>query len=141
MGAKFTDTLTIGWTTLKKPHESIRVDSDSITICGRVYTGIRLCDFLAGISPHVQKKTESLSAFKRYSFHTHPAQAPAVGPVLTRRDVRDQVQGLLDPNCSVVVDTGDSWFIGEELKLPFGAAYHVQMLVSKVGWLITNFIY
>jgi TPP-dependent 2-oxoacid decarboxylase len=35
-----------------------------------------------------------------------------------------------------VVETGDSWFNGQKLRLPDGAVYHSQMQYGSIGWAV-----
>lgn len=40
----------------------------------------------------------------------------------------------LDENSTLLVETGDAWFIGQNTKLPDGCKYNVQMQYGSIGW-------
>lgn len=44
------------------------------------------------------------------------------------------LQAILTPEMALVVETGDSWFNGQKLKLPTGAEYEWQMQYGSIGW-------
>jgi len=44
------------------------------------------------------------------------------------------VQSILDSKSAVLVETGDSWFNGQKLKLPHGVPYEFQMQYGSIGW-------
>ena len=44
------------------------------------------------------------------------------------------MQSLLAAGTQLVIETGDAWFNGQHLRLPDGAAYHVQMQYGSIGW-------
>ena len=35
---------------------------------------------------------------------------------------------------AIVVETGDSWFNGQKLRLPSGCGYECQMQYGSIGW-------
>ncbi len=43
---------------------------------------------------------------------------------------------MLTPNCTVIAETGDSWFYGMRLKLPEGARFEIQMQYGSIGWAV-----
>lgn len=57
----------------------------------------------------------------------------ASGP-LTLADLCDRIQGILTPRTSLIVETGDCWFIGQRMRLPEGARYYSQMQYGSIGW-------
>ena len=56
--------------------------------------------------------------------------------ILTLRDFQRQVQEMVTPDTSLIIETGDSWFIGQDLVLPTGAQYNFQMQYGSIGWAV-----
>jgi pyruvate decarboxylase len=131
-GAIFNDGTSVGWTTLLKPLQTIRVEPNCVMVCGRLYSDVRLVSFLSALAKHVPQKTASLDAFLRYR-----SSSPTVSLVdstagdgpLTRKQLVTELQGMLTSSTALLVESGDAWFIGDELHLPSNAHYHVQMQV------------
>ena len=130
-GALFDDTCSVGWTALRKPHQRIAVSPDSVDVCGSVFSGVCMADFLSGLARRVPTRDSSLLSFQRYQQPSPPSSAEGLesSADLTRRHVVDTIQSLVSPESCVVVDSGDAWFIGNELKLPAGATFYAQMQV------------
>ena len=133
-GPIFNDYTTTGWTALIHHNKAITADPDRVTVTGTRFHNVRLDDFLTTLAARVSRKEASLLAYRR--LHENPAQ-PALAATdtpLTLRELRAQVQNLLDARSHVVVETGDSWFNGQKLTLPAGAGYHFQMQYGSIGW-------
>ena len=133
-GPVFNDYTTTGWTALINHRKSITADLDRVTIAGTPFHHVRLDDFVAALAARAPKKEASLLAYRR--LHQDPAPSPsaAADAKLSLRELRAQVQNLLDANTDLVVETGDSWFNGQKLRLPAGAGYHFQMQYGSIGW-------
>jgi TPP-dependent 2-oxoacid decarboxylase len=41
---------------------------------------------------------------------------------------------MIHSETSLILETGDSWFNGQNMHLPNGASYHVQMQYGSIGW-------
>jgi TPP-dependent 2-oxoacid decarboxylase len=41
---------------------------------------------------------------------------------------------MIHSDTSLILETGDSWFNGQNMHLPKGASYHVQMQYGSIGW-------
>lgn len=133
-GPIFNDYTTVGWSALVRHPKTITVDPDRVTVAGVPFHNVRLADFLAALAARAPRKEASLVAYQRLHQPGIPTPAPAVDTPLALRELRAQVQPLLDPNSQVVVETGDSWFNGQKLRLPQGAGYHFQMQYGSIGW-------
>lgn len=135
VGAVFNDYTTTGWSTLISKDKLINIGRDSVTICGRVYTGVYMKDVLSLLLPHVPKRDASLVAFKRYrSLHAPAPIIPHSDKPLSNSEFQQQIQAMLTPTTDLIIETGDSWFIGQQFVLPDGAKYHVQMQYGSIGW-------
>jgi pyruvate decarboxylase len=96
-----------------------------------------MADLLSALAMKVPKKENCLKAYLRYSQMDQaatPIAAAAGESPLTLNEVRRQIQNVIKEDTSLVVETGDSWFIGQEMKLPAGAKYHFQMQYGSIGW-------
>lgn len=134
VGPVFNDYTTTGWTALVPPAKRVHIGRDFVRLDGRVFSGLRMKDVLAALAARVPRREASLAAFNRYREPTAD-NVPALGDApLTNREVRRQVQDLLDSKTSLVIETGDSWFNGQKLSLPDGAHYHFQMQYGSIGW-------
>jgi indolepyruvate decarboxylase len=47
-----------------------------------------------------------------------------------------QIREVIDPNTTLLVETGDSWFNGFKTKLPDGARFEIEMQWGHIGWSI-----
>lgn len=45
-----------------------------------------------------------------------------------------QIQGLVTPDCTIIAETGDSWFNGIRLTLPADARFEIEMQWGSIGW-------
>eukprot|EP01042_Synura_sphagnicola_P001733 gene1733-2034_t len=134
-GPVFNDFSTTGWSTLVTPGKLINAGPNYVVINGSVYNNVQLRDFLEELKRVAPRdKGMSLEAFKR--FYVPPAPVPIAPPQekLSLRETRRQIQELLTPTTDLVIETGDSWFNGQKLKLPDGAKYHFQMQYGSIGW-------
>ena len=106
-------------------------------MCGTRYNKVRMPELLSALADVVPQKSLSLDTFKRYSADYQimaPSEPEDVDSPLTLREVRRQVQGILDSETELVIETCDSWFIGQGFKIPDGLNYHVQMQYGSIGW-------
>jgi pyruvate decarboxylase len=63
-------------------------------------------------------------------------QVASKGDKLTRKAIAKEVQALLTSETTVFVETGDSWFNGVQLRLPYGADFEIEMQWGHIGWSI-----
>lgn len=97
-----------------------------------------MAELLRTIAAKTPAKPASHVAFQRYSEQDiKPPVAPSdPSSALCLREFKRQVQQYLDPTTELLVETGDSWFIGQYMKLPAGAHYHMQMQYGSIGWAV-----
>jgi len=48
--------------------------------------------------------------------------------------LKKHIEVLLTAQTALVVETGDSWFNGQKMKLPRGCGYEFQMQYGSIGW-------
>lgn len=133
-GPVFNDYTTVGWTTLTPHAKRIELGPDSARVGEAFFSGIHLDDILQALATTLPPKTASRDAYERFHEPEAPVVPEAPDEKLTLREFRRQLQALLAPGMSLVVETGDSWFNGQKLRLPAGVRYHFQMQYGSIGW-------
>lgn len=130
----FNDYTTAGWTTLTPEAKLLQIGPDFLRMQGADFSGISLKGFLAALAPEVKTNDTSLLSYRRQ--HEPPAAqiAAAESTPLSLKELRRQFQELVSPQSDIVVETGDSWFNGQKLRLPAGARYFFQMQYGFIGW-------
>jgi pyruvate decarboxylase len=53
---------------------------------------------------------------------------------LTRAEMCRQIQDVIDSNTTLLVETGDSWFNGFNMRLPGNAKFEIEMQWGHIGW-------
>ena len=98
-------------------------------------------ELIKELIPLVPTKEASLVTYHRYKDAdpiptVQSSLAPFTGPEkpLTLQFISGQIQSRLTSDTSLVIETGDCWFIGQNLTLPRGSNYHVQMQYGSIGW-------
>jgi indolepyruvate decarboxylase len=130
----FNDYTTVGWTARPSESKLIQVDPDRVRVAGTTFDGVYLAEFLAALARVAKKNPTTLIEFRRT--RVEAAQEPAAAPEasLTRREMCRQIRELIDPNTTLLVETGDSWFNGFKTKLPDGARFEIEMQWGHIGW-------
>ena len=135
IGPNFNDYTTVGHVCNIHPNKSIILDEGRVSICGQVYTGITMYDFLDKLKPLIKSNDTSLKAYQRIE-----GKAPLYTPPenlnepLTNRFLFGQIQTLLTSDYAVLAETGDSWFNGLRLQLPKNCPFEIQMQYGSIGW-------
>lgn len=141
-GAVLNDYTTVGWTSLLPANKTVTLEVAHSAVAGQHFPRTCLKHVLAGLTAQVPPRPESLQAFRRYVPRTEEpasditaAKEEAPEAPLCLRFLVSQLQRAVTSNVtSVVAEVGDSWFIGQKLKLPDGVKYHVQMQYGSCGW-------
>jgi len=133
-GPVFNDYTTTGWTTLTPPGKLVHAGPDFLLMEGFDFSGLRLAEFLEVLAGKVKRNDSSLVSYRRQHDEPAPAVASAESAPLSTKELRRQIQVLLTPESDVVIETGDSWFNGQKLRLPPGARYFFQMQYGSIGW-------
>ncbi|KAJ5900224.1 uncharacterized protein N7473_004294 [Penicillium subrubescens] len=58
----------------------------------------------------------------------------SISQPLTRAGILKAIQSLLQPNDTLIAETGDSWFNAQMIKLPPRVDYQMQLLYGSIGW-------
>ena len=140
-GAIFNDYTTVGWTAEIATSKTICLNHDSVNICGRHFANVYMQELIKELIPRVPVKEASLVTYHRYKDGdsvrvVSPPTFAFTGPEkpLTLQFISSQIQYHISAETSLVVETGDCWFIGQSLMLPRGSIYHVQMQYGSIGW-------
>lgn len=133
-GPLFTDYTTTGWTAQPPENRLIQVDPDRVRVGGRTFDGVYLNDFLMALAKVAKRNPESLIEFQRTKVDATSATAAPPDAPLTRAEMCRQIQGAIDAETTLLVETGDSWFNGFNMNLPDGAQFEIQMQWGHIGW-------
>ena len=132
-GSTFTDYTTTGHVAVLDPGKIVGVNADSVTLGGQSYSNVPMRAFLDRLAQRVKRNEASLQAFNRVREEITPPTDGGDSP-LTTRQLFHRIQKMLTPDCTVIAETGDSWFNGMRLKLPEGARFEIQMQYGSIGW-------
>lgn len=135
VGAIHNDYSSVGYSLLLKKEKMIDVDLFRVTIGGRHTFGcVNMKDFLSALAKAIKPNSTAWDNFQR--MYVPPAEIPAAKPnsPLRTNILFKHIQEILSPDTAVLVETGDSWFNGQKLKLPDGCLYEFQMQFGSIGW-------
>jgi pyruvate decarboxylase len=133
IGTIFNDYSTVGWTAM--PSGNILTAEDGrVHLEGYDFAQIRLRDFLSGLARKAERREATMTEFKRLGSEPPSVASAASETKLTRTEIVRQIQGLVTSDCTVIAETGDSWFNGIRLKLPTGARFEIEMQWGSIGW-------
>jgi len=133
-GAVFTDYSTVGWTYVPPAGQIIDAGFDMIRVQGRDFGGLLLAGFLSALADAVRPNPATSVEYARLRPRLAPAPHAYAPGKLTRSELVRQVQALLTPQSTLLVETGDSWFEGMYLTLPRGAGFEIEMQWGHIGW-------
>lgn len=136
-GPILNDYTTMGWTALLPTDKTIILGDDHVDLFGRRYPNVYLKDILnklIELSP--PQREVSIVNYTRYieSVMVTAPLEPDYDEPMSLRYMQQVVQDYVDTDTSLLVETGDSWFVGQNLKIPDGLMYHVQMQYGSIGW-------
>ena len=134
VGPVFTDYTTTGHRTALNYAHMIIVEPESVHFPDRVFSKVAMADFLAALTPKLKKNDSALVNFRRIEDPPRPRAGDATGSDLTVRFLFDRVRDLITSDSTLLVETGDSWFNGMDMRLPGGARFEIQMQYGSIGW-------
>jgi pyruvate decarboxylase len=136
VGPVFNDYTTTGYSTLVKKEKMIQIFPDRVTTPLAEYGCVYMAEFLSalGKASNLDKKSKSFKSYKRIYLPESIPPAPQLNDPLSTRSLVGIVQSILVQSSAVIVETGDSWFNGQRLKLPRGVPYEFQMQYGSIGW-------
>lgn len=133
-GTVFTDYSTMGWTALPAGPRILTADFDHVTYPGFDFSRVLLADFLSGLAKKVTRNATTMEEYAR--LRPLPRQVLVAEPKakLIRAEISRQVQQMMSPDTTLLVETGDSWFNGVQMDLPDGAKFEIEMQWGHIGW-------
>lgn len=138
-GPILNDYTTTGWSALLPKNKLLIIEPFGVRFGGNYYPNVFLGDVLDKLADRVDTKTGSLVAYNRFAKNQNQSVEPEEEQIdeaaeLNLRFMKKTVQKSLTPDTSLVIETGDSWFVGQSLRLPDGAKYNCQMQYGSIGW-------
>ncbi|HEY6304772.1 MAG TPA: thiamine pyrophosphate-binding protein [Terriglobales bacterium] len=133
-GPLFTDYTTTGWTAQPSENRLIQVDPHRVRVGATTFNDVYLAEFLSALAKVVKPKPKTLVEFDRTKVQVASPPAADPGAPLTRAEMCRQIQGVIDRNTTLIVETGDSWFNGLNMNLPDAAKFEIEMQWGHIGW-------
>lgn len=134
VGGTFTDYTLAGYSALLAPEKMIRIEPDRVILPDATYQHVALADFVSALAARITVKPASLRAYDRVRPDPETPHLFANDVPLNHRILMQQVQAILSDENALIVETGDSWFNGQRLKLPPDCGYEFQMQYGSIGW-------
>ena len=135
-GPVFNDYTTVGYSALPPRKRMLNAEPRVVRFPDAEFTGVALADFLSDLAKKVQANDATLIQYKRLRGTTtvaRPVAAEAEAP-LSRVEMWRQIEGELDSDTTLLVETGDSWLNGMYTRLPGGARFEIEMQWGSIGW-------
>ncbi|EOY07139.1 Thiamine pyrophosphate dependent pyruvate decarboxylase family protein [Theobroma cacao] len=120
-GPIFSDHSSVGYSLLLKKEKAIIVQPDRVVIAsGPAFGCVLMKDFLGALAKRLKHNNTAYENYHRiFVTQGHPLKASPREPL--RVNIMFQhIQNLLSSETAVIVETGDSWFNCQKLKLPGG---------------------
>ncbi|KAI5307411.1 hypothetical protein KEM56_000011 [Ascosphaera pollenicola] len=133
IGTVFTDYSTVGWTGLPS-GKLLSVELRRVNFPQHDYVHVNMADFLTSLAAKVEKKPATLVEYHRLRPEEPVVCVEKPAESLNRREMQRQIHGMVTPNTTLFVDTGDSWFNGIHMTLPRGARFEIEMQWGHIGW-------
>ena len=133
-GALLSDYATAGFTAAIDPKKLLLAMPGEVRLPGATYANVQLADFLGALADKVRRNDASLVEFARSRTKEEPSAADPPGDKLTIAEVSRQVHDALSKDTALLVETGDSWFHGIEMRLPEGCRFEIQFQAGSIGW-------
>ena len=133
-GPVLSDYASCGHTMEVSAAKLIHAGPDFVRLPGATYHDVQLAEFLENLAGKVKHNKTSLETFNRVRTETIPEPPVQRDALISTRRLFAQIQGILDPNATLIAETGDSWFNAMGLKLPEDASFEIQMQYGSIGW-------
>jgi pyruvate decarboxylase len=134
-GPVLNDYTTVGWSALLNEKKTIILGPNYVKFGEYFYPDIQLPEVLECLSERVSAKGNSLATYRRYTEGRQDEEYKhSASDSLHLKGLKNILEKSFTSETTLLVETGDSWFIGQSFKLPEGAKYHVQMQYGSIGW-------
>ncbi|MCG7519802.1 thiamine pyrophosphate-binding protein [Ruegeria sp. Ofav3-42] len=134
VGPVFTDYTTTGHQLGFNPGKAVMVHPTSVQLGETHFSNVRMDEFLNALAEKLTPNNSAITAFERVRTEQNAPEPGAAETPVTVRQLFARIQGMLDGNSTLLVETGDSWFNGMETNLPDGARFEIQMQYGSIGW-------
>lgn len=137
IGANVNDYTTSGYRNNISKENLININTYDCSLSDRYFTRININEIISELPNKIKKNDAALEQFKRLNvFDKNPKinLENATSAPVTRQYVIESIQDNLTDDHLVLVETGDAWFNGLELKLPKKARFEIQMQYGSIGW-------
>ena len=134
VGPVFTDYTTTGHQLGFDPGKAIMVHPTSVQLGETHFSNVRMDEFLDALSEKLKPNSGAVTAFERVRTQQIPPEPDGSEAPVTVRQLFARVQKMLGAESTLLVETGDSWFNGMDIKLPEGARFEIQMQYGSIGW-------
>lgn len=138
IGAVFNDYSTVGWTCKLVSDNDILISSHHTRVGKKEFSGVYLKDFIPVLASSVKKNTTSLEQFKAKKIPAKETPVADGNAALTTVELCRQIQGAINKDTTLFLETGDSWFHGMHFNLPNGARVESEMQWGHIGWSIPS---
>ncbi len=134
-GPTYTDYATVGWTAQPPQEHTINAEARYVRCPQAEYTVVDLAEFLSALAKKVRKNDATLVQYRGIvTSSASPSQEQDANAPLRRVEMMRQIQNDLDGQTTLLVESGDSWFDGEDMHLPNGARFEIEMMWGSIGW-------
>ncbi|KAI8557074.1 hypothetical protein RHMOL_Rhmol05G0306300 [Rhododendron molle] len=134
-GPIFNDYSSVGYSLHLKREKAIIVQPDRVVLAnGPAFGCVLMKDFLSALAERLNHNKTAYENYHKRSvtygdLHKCESNEASMVNVLFQH-----IQKMLSGDTVVIVETGDSWFNCQKLKLPEGCGYEFQMQYGSVGW-------
>jgi pyruvate decarboxylase/indolepyruvate decarboxylase len=135
-GPVFNDYTTVGWTAVPSKERLISVEPRYVRTADAEFTNVGMGEFLAALAKNVKRNDATVQEHSRITSAPQAPRATSVGDTgrLTREGLWRQIQDEIDGKSTLLVETGDSWLNGLDIRLPEGARFEIEMQWGSIGW-------
>jgi len=133
-GPNFNDYATAGHQFGVNRKNMILVAPTSVLLQGALYSQVRMDEFLSKLAPKLNRNGGAMVTFDRIREDVPDLEPTGGEAPLTVRQLFARVQRMLDGDSTLLVEIGDSWFNGMDLRLPDNARFEIQMQYGSIGW-------
>jgi pyruvate decarboxylase/indolepyruvate decarboxylase len=135
-GPVFNDYTTVGWTALPSKERLISAEPRYVRTADAEFTNVAMEEFLSTLAKNVKNNDTTVQEYARItrSTLTRNAVRPGDNDALTRAELWRQIEDEIDGKSTLLVETGDSWLNGLDVRLPEGARFEIEMQWGSIGW-------
>jgi pyruvate decarboxylase len=135
VGANINDYTTAGYRNNISQKNLIQIKRTNTTIGDTTYTRAHVEDVLTALDKKLKPNRTALEQFNKINKkNTTVDQNNPSNESVSREYLVKSIQSMLTEKNLVLVETGDAWFNGLDLKLPENCQFEIQMQYGSIGW-------